>query len=152
MVEWQRLFEQLLTQRLAVFLSILVFLLGLLFGYLVARLVQRFLIGVGLQDAVEGTPFERSVRGLGTSTVSLLSIISGLFVVVSATVLALRLLGVVSTQLLVARITEYFPSVFIAALAIILGLVVVDEAALLVSERLRSVKLPETGIVPTPVK
>lgn len=152
MAPWPDIFQRLLVDRFPLFLAIFVVLLGLLFGYLAARFVRGALNSLGLGDAVEGTPFERSLQGIGTSTVSLISILTGLFVVVSAAFLSFRLVGLLSTELLVARVTEYFPSVFIAALALILGLVVGDKAAILTSERLRSVKLPETGIIPILVK
>jgi len=152
MVDWQVLLERLLVERFSLFIAILALLLGVLFGYLAARLVRRILVDVGLADAVEGTPFERSVRGLGTSTISILSTLSGLFVFATAVILALRILGWLSTQLLVERVTDYFPSLFIAALAIVFGLVLGDKAAIVVGERLRSVKLPETGVIPTLTK
>lgn len=152
MVQWQDVLQRLLVERFALFLAILVVLLGLVFGYMAARFVRRGLNNLGLSDAVEGTPFERSLQGIGTSTVSLLSLLTGLFILVSAAFVSFRLVGLLSTELLVARITEYFPSVFIAALAIIFGLVVGDKAAILTSERLRSVKLPEAGVIPSLVK
>lgn len=152
MVEWSDVLQRLLVERFALFLAVLVVLLGLLFGYLAARIVRRGLNNLGLSEAVEGTPFERSLQGVGTSTVSLIAFLTGLFILVSAAFVSFRLVGLLSTELLVARITEYFPSVFIAALALIFGLVVGDKAAILTSERLRSVKLPEAGIIPTLVK
>lgn len=152
MVQWSEVLQRLLLERFALFLAIFVVLLGLVFGYLVNRFIKRVLNNLGLGEAVEGTPFERSLQGVGTSTVSLIAFLTGLFIVVSAAFVSFRLVGLLSTELLVARVTEYFPSVFIAALALIFGLVVGDKAALLTSERLRSVKLPETGIIPTLVK
>lgn len=152
MVQWSDVLQRLLVERFALFLAILVVLLGLLFGFLVARFVRQVLTRFGLGEAVEGTPFERSLQGIGTSTVSLIALLTGLFVVISAAFVSFRLVGLLSTELLVARITQYFPSVFIAALALIAGLVIGDKAAILTSERLRSVKLPETGVLPTLVK
>lgn len=152
MVQWSDVLQRLLVERFALFLAILVVLLGLLLGYLVARFIRRGLNNLGLSEAVEGTPFERSLQSIGTSTVSLIAFLTGLFILVSAAFISFRLVGLLSTELLVARISEYFPSVFIAALALIFGLVVGDKAAILTSERLRSVKLPEAGIIPTLVK
>lgn len=50
------------------------------------------------------------------------------------------------------RITEFIPQVFIGVLVVILGFIVADKAELIVSEYLRSVKLPEVAIIPKLVK
>jgi small-conductance mechanosensitive channel len=50
------------------------------------------------------------------------------------------------------RFTGYLPDLFIAAFAIIIGLIAGDKAKLVVSERLRSVKLPEATVLPEIVK
>ena len=46
----------------------------------------------------------------------------------------------------------FIPDLFIAILVFIVGFVVADKAELIVGERLRSVKLPEVGVIPRLVK
>jgi small-conductance mechanosensitive channel len=50
------------------------------------------------------------------------------------------------------RVAALLPQLFIAAFAVIIGLIVGDKAKLVTQERLRSVKLPEASILPELVK
>lgn len=144
--------RELLTEELNLFLAILVLLLGLAFGVWMASFVTRWLDRFGVAEAVEGTPFERSARQLGTSTVGILSRLVGLFVFALAVVVALQLLKVVATEIFVTQVTNYFPNLFIAAIVVVTGLLVGEKAALATSERLRSVKLAEVTLLPSLVK
>jgi len=129
-----------------------VFIVGLVLGYLVSRLAKRVMETFGLSETVEGTAFERTARGLGTSTVGVLSQLVALGIYISGTLAALHLAQLLDTQTFWTSFATYLPQVFIAALAVISGLVLGEKAALLVSERLRGVKLPEVGIIPTLIK
>jgi small-conductance mechanosensitive channel len=107
---------------------------------------------MGVPDLVEGTVFERTARSLGTSTVGILALMAALFVYAGSLVIALSVSRVINTQLFWAQLTSYFPRLFVAALALIASMVIGDKAKLVVSERLRSVKLPEIGLIPELVK
>lgn len=148
----ERLLRELAGIELAVAFSALVLLSGLVVGVAVARWLGSVLVRFGVPMAVEGTPFERTARSLGTSTVGLISRLAGLFVLVLAAVIALRLLGVVATELFVARLADFFPNLFVAAIIVIVGLLVGDKAHVMISERLSSVKLPEVTLIPSLVK
>jgi len=150
--DWQSAPERLLTEELQMFVALLAVLLGVVVAYLAARLVRGVLVSVGVADAVEGTAFERAVNRFGFSTAGLLAFLSGLFVLLGAVLVALRVVGVLTTELFFERLTEYLPRLFVAALAVILGLVVGDKAKIETRERLRSVKAPETGVIPFVVK
>jgi len=132
--------------------SIAVLLFGLIAGTLVWRGSRRYLRAWGISDAVEGTPFERTARGLGTSTVGVVSGIAALFVYVSAVILAVNIAQLGNPELFWSRFTAYLPRLFVAALAVIIGLVLGDKASISVSERLKSVKLPEVSVLPVLVK
>jgi small-conductance mechanosensitive channel len=148
----ERLLRGLAGMELTVAFAVVMLLAGLVLGFWVARWLGRLLVRFGVPTAVEGTPFERTARSFGTSTVSLLSRLAGLFVFLFAVVLALRLLGVLATELFVARLADFFPNVFAAAIIVIVGLLVGDKAYVMVSERLSSVKLPEVTLIPSLVK
>jgi small-conductance mechanosensitive channel len=148
----ERLLRELAGMELAVAFSVLVLLAGLVVGVAVARWLGRLFVRFGVPAAVEGTPFERTARSFGTSTVALLSRLAGLFVFLFGVVIALRLLGVVATELFVARLADFFPNLFAAAVIAIVGLLVGDKAYVMVSERLSSVKLPEVSLIPSLVK
>ena len=147
-----RAVSELLTEEFDLFLAVLVLVSALLLGFGVARLLYGLLERIGVPEVVEGTPFERGVQRFGLSTVGLVSKLSGLFVVAVGVVLALRLLGVLTAELFVTQLVDYLPNLFIAAIVLIFGLILGDKAELATSERLRSVKLPEVGLVPTLVK
>ncbi len=152
MVDVQELVERLLTDQLELFLAILVLLIGLILAFATWRLVRRFLAFAGVPDAVEGTPFERTARRLGTSTVSLLSGLAGLFVLGLAMLAALNILGFIGAQRFVTRFTAFLPQVFIAIVVVIVGVITGEKAELRVSERLRSVKLETVDFLPGAVK
>jgi small-conductance mechanosensitive channel len=129
----------------------LVVLVGGLLGLLVGRVSRRTLQAAGVDDAVEGTSFERSAQSLGTSTIDLLSrlfawVVFGIAVLGAVTVLSL------DTALFWQIVVQLVPQVFVAVLVLIVGFVVADKAELVVSERLRGVKLPEVAFLPRIVR
>lgn len=126
--------------------------LGFLLGYLVGRANKRILIASGVQDMIEGTPFERTAQSLGTSTVALIARLSSWFIYGVAILTALHIAQLLETQLFWIQVTSFIPDLFVAVLVLITGFVVADKAELVVSERLRSVKLPEVGVIPRIVK
>jgi small-conductance mechanosensitive channel len=132
--------------------AVVVLLAGLFLGALTAWLVRRVLLAFGLDEAVEGTPFERTARQLGTSSVRILGQLCGLFVFVVAGLFAAGTLEVLPSELFVAELRVFLPRLFIAVLVVIIGLIVGDKAELVVGEKLRSIKLPEVTLIPTLLK
>jgi small-conductance mechanosensitive channel len=150
--DWAEFIRRIFSRETAFTISVAILVIGLIVAYWTWRWVDSFLRTVGVEDAVEGTPFERTAQSLGTSTVSILAQLSGLFVYIAAIILALNIAQLLDTQLFWAQLTGYLPRLFVAAIAIILGLVAGDKAALVVSEKLRSIKLPEAELIPELVK
>ena len=148
----RRLLRRLLTSEVDLFVASVTVVVAVLLGVLVARVLGGLLTDAGVPDEVEGTLFERTAQRLGTSTVKLVSRLSGLFVIAVGTVFALQAAGIVNAGLLTERLTDLIPRLFIVALVVITGLVVGDKAELVVGERLRSVKLPEANALPLLVK
>lgn len=144
--------QRLFTQRFDLFVSLFIFLIAVSAGVLVARYIRRVLVGVDVPGAVEGTPFERTARRIGTSTVGLLSNLSGLFVLVVGGILALRLVGFIPPDILTTRITSFLREAFIAIIILIVGIITGDKSELYVRERLRGIKVPEMNILPQLVK
>lgn len=151
-VEWARYIRRAFSEETAFSISIAILVVGILLAYWVWRWTHALMEQAGLDDAVEGTPFERTAQNFGTSTVSLLSQMAALFVYIAAIILALNVAQLMDVQLFWSRLVEYLPRIFIAVLAIIVGLVAGDKAKLVVSDRLRSIKLPEAEIIPEIVK
>jgi small-conductance mechanosensitive channel len=125
---------------------------GLVTGYLVGRLSRRLLVAVGIPDGVEGTAFERTTRSFGSSTVDFVARLSSWFVYAVTLLAAINIAGVLDTDVFWLRVTEFVPRLFVAALVVVVGVVVADKAELLVSERLRGIKLPEVNLAPKTVK
>jgi len=151
-IEWPEVIRSVFSERGAFAASIAILFLGVIASYLVWRWTRTFLRSAGISDAVEGTPFERTARSFGTSTVGIVSTIAAVFVYVLALVVAVNLAQLGNPDLFWSRLVGFLPSLFVAAFALIIGLVVGDKAKLHVSERLRSVKLPEVSIIPELVK
>lgn len=144
--------RQTVSEETAFVLAIAVLLLGLVVAYLIWRWIYRTMVAYGVPELVEGTPFERSMRRVGTSTVGIVSALSAGFVYAGVVVLALQVTRLLEVTTFWDRLARYLPRLFVAALAIIFGLIAGDKAAVAVQERLKSVKLPEAALLPTLVK
>ncbi|MFO8114242.1 MAG: mechanosensitive ion channel [Halorubrum sp.] len=135
-----------------VWLALGVLVLGLLAAYLVGVINRRLLTRAGVPEAIEGTAFERTVREFNTSTVRILAQLSSYFIVAGAIVVALTVAEVEYLDRFWSSIVSFLPSLFVAVIVLIVGVVVGDKAELLVAERLRGIKLPELGVLPPLVK
>ncbi|MFC3958129.1 mechanosensitive ion channel domain-containing protein [Halovivax cerinus] len=133
-------------------IAVAVLALGIVVGYLVGRLNEELLTAAGVPSAVEGTPFERSARSLGTSTVQIVARLSSWFVYGIAALTAIHIAQLVDTDRFWADVTLFLPQVFVAVLVFVVGFIVADKAELMVGEYLRSVKLPEASLIPRVVK
>ncbi|WP_181691911.1 mechanosensitive ion channel domain-containing protein [Natronomonas sp. LN261] len=132
--------------------ALVVLFLGITVGAIAALLVRRLLLALDVDDAVEGTSFERTARQLDGSTVQFLSRLVGAFVFFLAGLYAIRTIGLVPEEALIEEIGAFLPQLFVAIVVVLVGLVVGDKAEIVVSERLRSVKLPEVAVVGTLLK
>ena len=148
MVAWQ----ELLLGEFRYVLALGVLLVGWVVGYLVGRLNKRLLTAANVPEAVEGTTFDRTIQSLGTSTVAVFARLSSWFVYGVSILFALNVAELLPAEVFVVRVTTFIPDLFLALLVLAVGFVVADKAELVVSERLRSVKVPEIGILPRVVK
>ena len=131
-----------------VIFALVVLVAGTSIGYLAGRLNRRLLERAGVPEVVEGTAFERTMRGFGTSTVSLVAQLSMWFIIGVTALAALSVADVNYTQRFLSVVTGFLPTLFIAALVLIVGIVVGDKVELVISERLRGIKLPQVGVLP----
>lgn len=139
------LFEP-LALALAVFAGVVIL------GYVFGQLAKQLLTAVGINETVEGTAFERTAQGLGSSTVSVISRLSSWFVYGVGALLALYVTGFLELDQLFGEIARLLPRLFIALFVIILGILAGDKIELLIDERLRSIKFPEVGLISTIAK
>lgn len=135
-----------------IWLALAVFLLASVLALVVTKVTAALLRRAGLPGTIEGTAFERAARGVGTSTVAILSQLSGWFILILGVVVAISVAEPTYAEQFWGQTTGFFPSLFVAVLILIIGVVAGDKVELLLSERLRSVKLPQVGIVPTAAK
>jgi small-conductance mechanosensitive channel len=133
-------------------LGTLIVVAGIVVGVFVGRLTHRLLDRIGVDESVEGTSFERTVQGFGTSTIALVSAFVGLIIVGVAILFALSVANVSTTAAFWGEIAVFIPKLLLGIFVLIAGTVAGDKAALAVSERLKGVKLPEISLVPTFVK
>jgi small-conductance mechanosensitive channel len=152
MVVLQVEFDVLMRDQFQFVLALLILIVGGVAGYVIGRLNRRLLTAAGVPDAVERTPFERTAQSLGTDTVSLVSRLSSWFLYGVVVLIALNVAELLNARLFWNGVLTFIPDLFIAILVFIVGFVVADKAELVVGERLRSVKLPEVGIIPSTVK
>jgi len=130
-------------------LGALIIVAGLVFGLFAARLSRRVLYRIGLDESVQGTSFERTVRSFGTSTVSLISVFSMLIVIGVSFLIALAVADVTYTAAFWGSVAVFVPKLLVAIFVLIIGTLAGDKAELAVAERLKSVKLPEISLLPT---
>lgn len=131
-----------------VIFGLVVLVAGSIIGYLAGKLNRRLLERAGVPEVVEGTAFERTMRGFGTSTVSLVAQLSMWFIIGVTALAALSVADVNYTQRFLTGVSSFLPTLFVAALVLIVGIVVGDKVELIISERLRGIKLPQVGILP----
>lgn len=124
---------------------------GLVAGFVIGRLVRRALLGLGLDEAVEGTTFERAAGRIGTSTVGIVAALTTLFVYLVTVGITLELAALLDTRLFVSGATTYLGELLVATVIVIAGLIVADIAELAVNERLQGLKL-QVGFLPAVVK
>lgn len=135
-----------------IWLAIAVLVIGVVLGYVVGILNRRLLERSGVQEAIEGTAFERTAREFGSSTISIIAKLSSYFIVGLAVIVALTVAEIRYVQLFWSDVATFVPRLFLAVFILIIGVVVGDKVELLVAERLRGVKLPEIGVVPRAAK
>ena len=135
-----------------VWLAIAVFLFAVVLAWIVIRVNVHLLQRARLPETIEGTAFERTARGIGTSTVAILAQLSGWFIVLLGAIVAITVAEPSYAEQFWSQTTGFLPSLFVAALVLIVGIVLGDKLELLLSERLRSIKLPQVGVVPTAAK
>ncbi|MFC7007509.1 mechanosensitive ion channel family protein [Halalkalicoccus salilacus] len=132
--------------------AVLVFLGILVLGYVSGQLLKQVLIAAGVPEVVEGTAFERTAQGLGSSTVSVVSRLISWFIYGIGVLVALYVARILEPGLFWQQVARLLPRVFIAVFAVIVGIIAGDKAEVLVNERLRSVKVPEVALIGTIVK
>ncbi|MFB6220891.1 MAG: mechanosensitive ion channel domain-containing protein [Halolamina sp.] len=135
-----------------IWLALGVFVLTALLAWVVTKINAHLLNRARLPENIEGTAFERTARSIGTSTVSILSQLSGWFILLLGAILALSVAKPSYAEQFWSRTTGFLPAFFVAVLILIVGVVVGDKVELLLSERLRSIKLPQVGVIPTAAK
>ncbi|WP_435130246.1 mechanosensitive ion channel family protein [Halobaculum sp. D14] len=135
-----------------IWLALGVLLFGAVLSYLVVVVNRRILVGAGVPGSIEGTAFERTAREFGTSTVAIIAKLSGYFIFLLSVIVALTVVDIAYIAEFWNQATGFLPSLFVAILVLIIGLVVGDKVELLVEERLRSIKLPQASVIPAVAK
>jgi small-conductance mechanosensitive channel len=133
-------------------LAAAVFLAGTVVAVVVGRLTAGTLRRFGVPEATEGTALDRTTRRFDTTTVGIVGRIVAYTGVVVAGFAALSVAGTATATRFWAGVAELLPSVFVALLILLVGVVVGDKVELVVAERLKGVKLPQTGALPTAAK
>ncbi|SFR69108.1 mechanosensitive ion channel domain-containing protein [Halogeometricum limi] len=135
-----------------VWFALAVLVAGVVVAIVLGTLTRRVLDGLGVPEAIEGTAFERTARNFETSTVELLGWLVRYFVVGVAILAALSIANVNYADRFWSQVVGFLPMLFFAVIILIVGVVVGDKVGLLVAERLRGVKLPQVGIIPSAAK
>jgi small-conductance mechanosensitive channel len=133
-------------------IAVLVLFVGLVAGILVRWATRKLLEAMGVPAAIEGTAFDRTARGFGTSTVGILSSLAGYFVLGVALSIAFAVTDIAYVQRLLDALAGFLPQLFIAVLVLIVGVVLGDKVELFIAERFRGLKLPQVNVVPTLAK
>lgn len=141
------LIRSLFSEEAAFTVAIIILVAGAIITYLVWRYIHSLFDEAGLNDAVEGTAFERSVARFGTSTGGIIATLVAIFTYSLTIIVAFNVARLLDFDVFWAQVTRNLPRLFIAVLAIIVGLIAGDKAKLVINERLRSVKLPEATIL-----
>jgi small-conductance mechanosensitive channel len=122
--------------------------IGILLGGLARLLSRRLLERAGVPRAIEGTTFERTAREFGTSTVAILAAITGYFVFGVAVFAAVAIAEIQYVAQFWSAVASFLPQLFFAIVVVIVGIVLGDKVELVISERLRGLKVPQVGVIP----
>jgi small-conductance mechanosensitive channel len=152
MVSWIDSISDSLSADTAFTLAVAVLIGGLFISYAIWRWTHALFDRLGIKDAVEGTTLDRTAQRFGTSATGIVALLLAGSVYVLAVFTASNLIELFTVDRFWERVAALLPQLFIAAFAVIIGLVVGDKAKLVVQERLRSVKLPEASVIPELVK
>lgn len=133
-------------------LALVVFVGVVALGYVFGQLMKQVLTAIGVGELVEGTAFERTAQGLGSSTVAVVSRLSSWFIYGVGVLLALYVSGVLDVSELFAELAWLLPRAFIALFVVIAGIVAGDKIDVMIDHRLRGVKFPEIGLIGTIAK
>ncbi|MFB6160753.1 MAG: mechanosensitive ion channel family protein [Haloferacaceae archaeon] len=133
-------------------LAAVVLVAGVVAALAVGRICRDLLDRLGIAGFIEGTAFDRIARDFGTSAVAILRRLVVYSVVVVAAFAALSVARVEYADRFWNGVAGFLPQLFVAFLVALAGLVVGDKVEIVVSDRLKGVKLPETGVVPTTAK
>lgn len=133
-------------------LALAVLVLGFVLASLVGIVERRLLERSGLPEAIEGTAFERMARDLGTSTVAIIAKIGSYFVIIFTVFVALTIAQVSYAEIFWSQTVAFLPRLLFAVFVLVLAIIVGDKVELIVTERIRGVKLPQIGIVATLAK
>jgi small-conductance mechanosensitive channel len=133
-------------------LAALVFFTGIVIGYLLGRVNERVLDALGVEEAVEGTTVERMAREMGTSTIKLVARFTSWIIYAVSALISLEVAQLTVQSAIWFPVVQFLPSFVIAVVVLLVGVLLSDKAELVVSERLRSVKVPEISVLPKAVK
>jgi len=150
--DWARFIRSVFSQEAAFVFSLAILLIGVLAAWATWRWLLALLKHAGIDEAVEGTAFERTAQSFGVSTVGMVSLLAAIAVYMIAIVVALNVAQLLDPSIFWSHFTGYIPRLFIAAFAIIGGLIAGDKARVVVSDWLRSIKVPEAGLIPEVVR
>ncbi len=145
---WRHAFERVPEVLLSsLVLAILIFVGFVIIGYSIGRITVRIMESLGVSEMVEGTTFERSAQGLGSSTVAVTARLISWFIYGVGALVALHIMGLLDANLFWQQVTIFVPRLFVAILVMIIGIVLGEKAALVMTERLRGIKVPELTII-----
>lgn len=150
--DWPDLVRSLFSEEAAFTAAFLLLVIGLFLSYLTWRWTHTIFRRTGINDAVEGTTFDRSVARFGTSTSGIIATLLAIFVYILTAITAFNVARLLNFELFWAQVTRNLPGLFIAVLAVIIGLIAGDKSEIVIQERLRSVKLPEVTLIGTVAK
>ena len=136
------------TVSVRLWLAIGIVAVGVIAAYAVMGVTSRLLDRIGVVETIEGTSFERTTNEFGTSTARIITQLSGAFTLLVAIFLAVTVADLRFADLFWGTVAVFLPRLFAALVVVVVGVVVADKVELLVSERLRGIKLPEIGLLP----
>ena len=130
-----------------VLLAAIVFIGFVIIGFSIGRIAVGVMESLGVSEMVEGTTFERSAQGLGSSTVAVTARLISWFIYGVGALVALHIMGLLDANLFWQQVTIFVPRLFVAILIMIVGIVLGEKVALVLTERVRGIKVPELSAV-----
>lgn len=126
--------------------AILVLIITFILGQIIKRIIISVSSSTGIDEIARGTSFERLANSFGSSTVGVFAGTMAWLVYLSGIIASLEILNI-GFQGSLEKVAGYIPNLIVAVLILVFGAVAADRISILISERLKKIRISGTSFI-----